>query len=95
MRDATVLGMTFKLHIDVDNDVFQPNPAPELARLLREIAVRLDTVQEVRAPREHTRTSFDRLDYTDQRGGWLGHYQTVLDSNGNDVGRYAVKPNND
>lgn len=69
--------MVFRLHIDCDNAAFEPSPAPELARILRSIADRLDTVE--------------GEDYTDQHGGWIKHYQTVLDSNGNDVGRYAVK----
>lgn len=69
--------MTFRLFINVDNDAFTPQPYPEVARLLREIANRLDTVE--------------NGDYTDFRKGWTGHYQTIFDSNGNDLGRYAFK----
>lgn len=57
---------TFRLFIDTDNDAFNPDPGPELARLLRKIADRIED------------------DVPD-------HYRTILDINGNDVGRYAVK----
>jgi hypothetical protein len=67
----------FILHIDVNNDAFQPDPNAELGRILREIADRL----ELRA------VSFDK-----HAPAWLGHFQTIHDANGNDVGRYAVKP---
>ena len=36
--------MTFTLNINVDNDAFTPEPYAETARLLREIADRLDGV---------------------------------------------------
>lgn len=32
----------FKLHIDTQNDAFQPEPAQEIARLLREVADRIE-----------------------------------------------------
>lgn len=82
--------MRFNLFIDVDNDAFQPAPYEETARILRAIADRLDTV--VLAPVKKSGAASDALgDYGDRRGGWTGHYQTVLDINGNDVGRYAFK----
>lgn len=34
--------MKFMLAIDLDGDVFDPDPCPELARLLREIARHMD-----------------------------------------------------
>lgn len=79
--------MRFLLNINVDNDAFQPDPYAETARLLREIADRLDTVTPSRKEHEYCLG-----DYGDSRKGWTGHYQTLLDINGNDVGRYAFKP---
>lgn len=84
--------MRFQLTIDCTNAAFDPNPAPELARLLRTVADRLDSVALATSPAGRVlQEPYQRLDYTDRRGGWLGHYQTVRDINGNDVGRYAVK----
>jgi hypothetical protein len=57
----------FNLYINTDNDSFQPDPAPELARLLRYIAGRIES------------------------GEFFGHYLTIFDANGNDVGRFALK----
>lgn len=34
--------MTFILKVDTDNDAFQPNPNFETARILREVAERLE-----------------------------------------------------
>ena len=73
------MSMVFKLTIDCGNDAFTDprdgtvttdSAASELARILREIADRID----------------NGIDY-----GW---YQTIRDVNGNDVGRYALKPTN-
>lgn len=83
--------MIFTLSIDCGNAAFDPNPGPELARLLRAIADRLDSVQQVRPVRDDRRR-LEVFDYTDRHGGWIGHFQTVHDVNGNDVGRYAIKP---
>lgn len=77
--------MRFNLYIDVENDAFQPKPYAETARILRAIADRLDHTK----PDPRGREFLD--DYADSKGGWTGHYQTILDSNGNDVGRYAFK----
>lgn len=75
--------MVFLLKIDMENDAFtDANGAPELARILRTIATRMNTVG--------TGKRLD--DYNDNHGGWIGHYQTVRDINRNDVGRYAIKP---
>jgi hypothetical protein len=74
--------MRFNLFIDCDAPAFGDNDnarALETARILQDIARRLLTVNA-------------RGDYTDARGGWTGHYQTILDADGNDVGRYAFKP---
>jgi hypothetical protein len=59
--------MGFNLAIHTENAAFDEDAlAPEVARILREIAARLD--------------------------GWDGYdkYQTVFDSNGNDVGRFRL-----
>lgn len=57
----------FHLTVNVDNAAFDPDPRPELVRILRTIA---DSVE---------------------AGGYIGHYRTVFDVNGNDVGRFALK----
>ena len=80
--------MNFLLKMSVDNAAFEPTPYEETARILRAIADRLDTVRP--APIKKSGAASDALgDYGD--GGWTGHYQTVRDINGNDVGRYAFK----
>lgn len=71
---------TFRLFIDVDNAAFDPDPNQELARILTAIAA--DLTSDLPA----IRVSLDRGSQN-----WLGHYQTIFDVNGNDVGRYAVK----
>jgi hypothetical protein len=60
----------FNLYIDLQNDAFQQSPETEIARILRDVADRI----------EHS-TKFD-----------LSMYRTIRDINGNDVGRYAIKP---
>lgn len=64
--------MKFILHVNTDNEDFQPEAGIELAEILREVAKRV----------EHA--SNDDL--------WA--FETIRDSNGNDVGRYALKPDN-
>lgn len=67
---------TFTVKIECGNDAFtdeagnvtNDSAAPELARILREIADRIEA----------------GTDY-----GW---FKTIHDVNGNDVGRYALKP---
>lgn len=59
---------TFTVKIDTENAAFDPDPTPELARLLRAIADRIET------------------------GDDYGHFLTIYDVNGNDVGRFALKP---
>ena len=59
--------MRFNLHIYTDNAAFEPDPAVETARILREVADRVE------------------------KGDILSHYRTLLDINGNDVGRAAFK----
>jgi hypothetical protein len=86
--------MNFILRLSVDTDAFTPTPYPETARILREIADRLDGV--VTAPPRHARHPSDALgDYGDRQGGWTGHYQTAFDRDGQDVGRYAFKADDD
>ena len=58
----------FTLQLSTVNEVFAPDPAPELARILRTVAARIE------------------------RGEDISMFQTILDSNGNDVGRFAHKP---
>lgn len=70
--------MKFILNVSTDNAAFhrdtgeewEHDPGPELARILRKIADKVE-----HEPLE-TYTMF----------------QTILDVNGNDVGRYALKP---
>jgi hypothetical protein len=59
---------TFTVKIDCGNAAFDPDPSPELARILRGIAERIE------------------------RGDDYTMFQTILDANGNDVGRFAIKP---
>jgi hypothetical protein len=69
MNDAYDEQLTrFTVTISTDNAAFNPDPAPELARILRAIADRIDRGEDIRM------------------------YQTILDVNGNDVGRFAHKP---
>lgn len=56
----------FNLTLRTDNDAFQPEPNLEVARILREIANKVE------------------------REGAIGLFQTIFDSNGNDVGRYKL-----
>jgi hypothetical protein len=60
----------FNLTVNVDNAAFDPDPRPELARILRAAA--------------------DVLESGERRDD-IGWYQTILDVNGNDVGRFALK----
>jgi hypothetical protein len=60
--------MKFVLSLTTDNDAFQPEPALELAVILRKIA--------------------DQIEAGDRD---IHCYQTIFDTNGNDVGRYALK----
>lgn len=57
----------FHLTVNVDNAAFDPDPRPELARILRAVAQLVED------------------------GEHIGHYLTVFDVNGNDVGRFAIK----
>jgi hypothetical protein len=41
---------TFKLEIHADNAAFDPDPTPELARLLRELADKVETYGKVGYP---------------------------------------------
>jgi hypothetical protein len=61
------MNTRFNLFIDTENDAFKPDPSPELARILRAIADRIES------------------------GEFYGHYLTIRDTNGNDVGRFALK----
>jgi hypothetical protein len=58
------------LNVDLatGNDAFAENLAGESARILREIADRIEG------------------------GGWSGLFQSVLDSNGNVIGTFRLKP---
>ena len=60
--------MKFTLNLTTDNEAFDPDPRPELARILRGIADKVEN------------------------GGEIEFFQTILDLNGNDVGRFALKP---
>ena len=74
--------MKFLLNIDCNNAAFGEDDnarAFEVARILQDIRRRLLLVDM-------------RGNYGDARGGWTGHFQTIYDANGNDVGRYAFKP---
>jgi hypothetical protein len=76
---------TFRLNLHTDTAAFgesAPERARAVARLLRDIAARLEVVTE-------------SGDYGDARGGWLGHFQTLFDEDGIDVGRYAFKREGD
>ncbi len=57
----------FTVQLSTDNAAFDPDPAPELARIMRKIA---DTIE---------------------AGDDIGQFLTILDVNGNDVGRFALK----
>lgn len=67
--DCSETAETFRLYVNLESDAFADDPRPELARLLREIAARVET--------------------SHQEIYW---FQTILDVNGNDVGRFAIKP---
>jgi hypothetical protein len=71
------MSLRFTVTIDCGNAAFDPDPGPEVARILHQIAERV--------------ASICGEDYTDRKGGWFKHYQTIHDSNGNDVGRFAFK----
>ncbi len=58
----------FTVQLSTDNAAFDPDPAPELARIMRKIA---DTIE---------------------AGDDIGQFLTIFDVNGNDVGRFALKP---
>lgn len=60
--------MKFMLNLTADNAAFDPDPGPEIARILRKIADHIES------------------------GGEYEFFQTILDVNGNDVGRFALKP---
>lgn len=60
--------MRFTLNLSTENSAFEPDPAPELARILRAVAERIE------------------------RGDEIGQFLTIHDANGNDVGRFALKP---
>lgn len=60
--------MNFTIAVHTDNEAFDPDPAPELVRILRKIADRVE------------------------REGFSGFFETIHDVNGNDLGRYAMKP---
>lgn len=62
--------MPFTVNIHTENDAFEGDPSPELARILRKIA---DDVENYQA-----------------KGMNYALFQTILDINGNDVGRYAL-----
>lgn len=49
----------------------------EVSNILRRIADRIDGIK-------------PNQDFAD--GSWSRHYQTILDSTGTDIGRYAFKP---
>lgn len=66
---------SFRLHISLDT--LPARPYEELAALLRQIADRVEQVNE-------------KNDLPG--GGWIQHYQTIHDARGNDVGRFAIKP---
>lgn len=74
------MSQVFRLHLN------EANPHT-LADLLEGIAARLRTVD--------TTQPFSRQDYRDAHKGWLGHYQTAWSKDGENIGRYAVKPSDD
>jgi hypothetical protein len=57
----------FQLHVNTDNAAFEDDPAPELVRILRAVADRIESGDEYQM------------------------FRTIHDSNGNDVGRFALK----
>lgn len=61
--------MKFNLYVNCDNAAFDSNPAPEVVRILREVAQQIEDAGEV-----------------------PDMFKTIRDVNGNDVGRYALKP---
>lgn len=64
--------MKFTLEIDCDNDAFQPSPAAELARILREVAEDLDSDAANDAdPTMHT--------IMDANGNTCGYYELTED----------------
>lgn len=66
------LIMRFVINLTLDGAAFEPDPAPELARILRGIAGRIEAGE------------------CDQ-SKWLGRtWKTILDTNGNDVGRFRL-----
>lgn len=72
-------GLSFRLYITLGNDAMRT--AGDLNAALHKIA------QDVLEPRESA--PYSEVDAEGNLGaGW---YQTILDVNGNDVGRYAVK----
>jgi hypothetical protein len=58
----------FTVQIRCNNAAFDPDPAPEVARILREISDKIN------------------------REGLSGFFETIRDVNGNDVGAFAIKP---
>jgi hypothetical protein len=60
--------MKFLLNVRTSNDAFVPDPRPELVRILRDVAGRVEAGEEIH---------------------W---FRTIHDANGNDVGRWALKP---
>jgi hypothetical protein len=66
---SDIYGNTFRLNMTMDGAAFADNPRSEIARILRDIAAKVE--------------GFD-CDVT--------MFQTIHDINGNDVGRWAVKP---
>jgi len=65
------MNETFKLYIDIQNDAFQPSPELEIARILRDVADRI----------EHS-TKFDLSLYRtirDLNGNDVGRYAIKKD----------------
>lgn len=58
----------FRLNVHTDNAAFADDPGPELVRILRAVADRIEAE------------------------GVPTLYETIHDVNGNDVGRFALKP---
>lgn len=56
----------FTLRLDTDSAAFEPDPAPEVTRILRKIADRIESGED------------------------CSYFQTILDINGNDVGRFKL-----
>jgi hypothetical protein len=61
-------GGNFTVAVHTEGAAFAPDPGPELCRILRAIADRIEG------------------------GDSYDTFRTILDVNGNDVGRYALKP---